>query len=890
MAITNFTPGFTLGTITPPKTDWSKGISLGASNKVSLSNPLGDLNIKPETGQNLLGNINIGQLATMALPMVTGALKSVADKPLQNMTPEQRQQFEAIYGSGDSVLGDLFNMKQNVQNSIDNINSNIHTNTGALSSTQALVDSFNNINYDAFKQNNDKMSFGQGLSRIADSAAKGFSTGMATGNPFIGLFSAAANAIGSGARMAFAGKNRNTINNAAELALNKTLDNQSLQAENTQKQMGLTNLANANYAALGGQLNYNIDDKYLANDYMSKLNNRVYKPQFDSMNYFAMGGMPDFNEFNTGGTHEQNPNGGIPQGMDKQGIMNTVEQGETKTTTPEGDYIFSDRLKLSKEECKQLGVPKDSTYAEASKILRKEYDEMPNDEIARKGWEQSRDMLIQSQEMQKQEIALKEARKQGLNSPKMQGIDPQVMQDMYYNENPQEESSLQQGINPNIQNAFGGLFKQMREGGDPDNPPISYYYFDTTPPISIVQNVEDWYNDAQQAFLDTQSKENPNFNKNYYAEQSWNRMQDSLKDSTYNPFTYATYEDFVKDIGLNSNFENNELERSMYLYALDKAKKKNPIWYSKERRVRPDIIDLGGGRSTYDLNTGESVSTDGLGRIYTIKDQKYYPSKQTSTNNNTFNPENFRYAPIAANIVGLAQNLFTPEDYSIPNRLQKEINALPRVSVPKNTNYMTYNPVDVNRYTNQYNAQTAAQRNAIMNTSNPNRNAALASAIYNANIGYGDLVQAIEAQNAKEKQTVQQFNAGIDQQNIANQLQVDNINQQYEQMRINGIMQELAMRDAIQTARANAIQSNLKGLTDNLSGIAQQAENKRMFDVYMAGQGHELTMLQRLANGEDINDLISEWTAGQDENYRKEFIDKLKKNPRYKNYVGQIKQ
>lgn len=466
MAITNFTPGFTIDTITSPKIGWSKGLSLGASNKVSLSNPLGDLNIEPKAWQNLLGNINMGQLATMALPMVTGVLKSAADKPLQNMTPEQRQQFEAIYGSGDSVLGDLFSMKQNVQNSIDNINNNIHTNTGALGSTQALVDSFNSTNFDAFKQNNDKMSFGQGLSRIADSAAKGFSTGMATGNPFIGLFSAAANAIGSGVRMAFADKNRNTINNAAELALNRTLDNQSLQAENTQKQIGLMNLANANYAALGGQLNYNIDNKYLANDYMSKLNNRVYKPQFDSMNYFAMGGMPDFNEFNTGGTHEQNPNGGIPQGMDKQGIINTVEQGETKTTTPEGDYIFSDRLKLSKEECKQLGVPKDSTYAEASKILRKEYDEMPNDEIARRGWEQSRDMLIQSQEMQKQEIALKEARKQGLNSPKMQGINSQVMQDMYYNKNPQEDILLQQGINPNIYNAFGGNIKRFDKGGN----------------------------------------------------------------------------------------------------------------------------------------------------------------------------------------------------------------------------------------------------------------------------------------------------------------------------------------------------------------------------------------------------------------------------------------
>lgn len=647
MAITNFTPGFTIDTITSPKIGWSKGLSLGASNKVSLSNPLGDLNIEPKAGQNLLGNINMGQLATMALPMVTGALKSAADKPLQNMTPEQRQQFEAIYGSGDSVLGDLFSMKQNVQNSIDNINSNVHTNTGALGSTQALVDSFNSTNFDAFKQNNDKMSFGQGLSRIADSAAKGFSTGMATGNPFIGLFSAAANAIGSGVRMAFADKNRNTINNAAELALNRTLDNQSLQAENTQKQIGLMNLANANYAALGGQLNYNIDNKYLANDYMSKLNNRVYKPQFDSMNYFAMGGMPDFNEFNTGGTHEQNPNGGIPQGMDNQGIMNTVEQGETKTTTPEGDYIFSDRLKLSKEECKQLGVPKDSTYAEASKILRKEYEEMPNDDIAKRGWEQFRDTLIQSQEMQKQEIALKEARKQVVNS--------------------------------NIQNDFEGNIRRFDGGG--------------------------------------------------------------------------------------------------------------------------------------------------------------------------FNIENLKYAPIAANIAGLAQNLFTPEDYSMPNRLQKEINALPRVSVPKNTSYMTYNPVDVNRYTNQYNAQTAAQRNAIMNTSNPNRNAALASAIYNANIGYGDLVQAIEAQNAKEKQAVQQFNAGIDQQNIANQLQVDNINQNYEQMRINGIMQELAMRDAIQTDRVNAIQGNLKGLTDNLSGIAQQAENRRMFDIYMQSQPYSTTIGMDVARG-----------------------------------------
>jgi hypothetical protein len=46
------------------------------------------------------------------------------------------------------------------------------------------------------------------------------------------------------------------------------------------------------------------------------------------------------------------------------------------------------------------------------------------------------------------------------------------MQDMYYNENPQEESSLQQGINPNIYNAFGGLVRKHAIGSflNPNNP------------------------------------------------------------------------------------------------------------------------------------------------------------------------------------------------------------------------------------------------------------------------------------------------------------------------------------------------------------------------------------------------------------------------------------
>tara|TARA_R110002124_G_scaffold281430_1_gene455696 strand:- start:52976 stop:54430 length:1455 start_codon:yes stop_codon:yes gene_type:complete len=56
----------------------------------------------------------------------------------------------------------------------------------------------------------------------------------------------------------------------------------------------------------------------------------------------------NLNEFNTGGLHEQNPLGGIPQGMGSNGQQNTVEQGETSFKLNSGKFIFSDRLGLNK--------------------------------------------------------------------------------------------------------------------------------------------------------------------------------------------------------------------------------------------------------------------------------------------------------------------------------------------------------------------------------------------------------------------------------------------------------------------------------------------------------------------------------------------------------------
>jgi len=79
--------------------------------------------------------------------------------------------------------------------------------------------------------------------------------------------------------------------------------------------------------------------------------------------------------FNTGGSHEENPNGGINQGPNDY-----VEQGETKYN----NYIFSDRLKLDNAKDYNLGDGyAGKTFSEISKKVSKLADERPNDPITR---------------------------------------------------------------------------------------------------------------------------------------------------------------------------------------------------------------------------------------------------------------------------------------------------------------------------------------------------------------------------------------------------------------------------------------------------------------------------------------------------------------------------
>lgn len=107
------------------------------------------------------------------------------------------------------------------------------------------------------------------------------------------------------------------------------------------------------------------------------------------------------NFFDTGGTHEENPNRGIPQGVDQNGIPNLVEEGEVKFQ----DYIFSDRIKADKDALEMVGLPtkdKGKTFAKLARKASEESKERPNDPISMRGLIDAMMKLQAAQEMQRE--------------------------------------------------------------------------------------------------------------------------------------------------------------------------------------------------------------------------------------------------------------------------------------------------------------------------------------------------------------------------------------------------------------------------------------------------------------------------------------------------------
>ena len=194
-----------------------------------------------------------------------------------------------------------------------------------------------------------------------------------------------------------------------------------------------------------------------------------------------------------------------------------------------------------------------------------------------------------------------------------------------------------------------------------------------------------------------------------------------------------------------------------------------------------------------------------------------------------FNLSDLRYAPAAGSAMGAVTSLLSKPDYTPSDAVLEAANQMGNytpISYNPIGNYLSYNPFDRNYYTNKLNAQAGATRRAIMNTSNPSRNAALLAADYNAQGKLGDLARQAEEYNLAQRQAVEQFNRGTNQANAEMGLKAAMANQETalkaRSSRLSGIAQAMQMRDAIDNRRSASISSNLTNLFNNLGNIGKE--------------------------------------------------------------------
>lgn len=182
-------------------------------------------------------------------------------------------------------------------------------------------------------------------------------------------------------------------------------------------------------------------------------------------NSMKNGGMMDYQmggqltEFQGGGTHQENPNGGIPQGPDA-----SVEEGETKMNA--ANYIFSDRLTVPKDLAKELQMPflKGKTFAAASKAIKKKYDpqgKKETDLIVQNAIERELKKLIAIQEVHKADLIVGHQKEIMDLKPDASSADLMMMPQGMPQEGAPQEMIPQDGM----QMGYGGMRKKMQMGG-----------------------------------------------------------------------------------------------------------------------------------------------------------------------------------------------------------------------------------------------------------------------------------------------------------------------------------------------------------------------------------------------------------------------------------------
>ncbi|MBQ3949176.1 MAG: hypothetical protein II661_01760, partial [Bacteroidales bacterium] len=109
---------------------------------------------------------------------------------------------------------------------------------------------------------------------------------------------------------------------------------------------------------------------------------------------------------NAGGSHEENPNGGVQVGVDPEGTPNLLEEGEPVYN----DYVYSDNITAEEDILKSHNLPHKyagKLYSEIADTFVDDAAETPLDPISNNGLNA---MLVRLAEAQEEQKAIQQQR------------------------------------------------------------------------------------------------------------------------------------------------------------------------------------------------------------------------------------------------------------------------------------------------------------------------------------------------------------------------------------------------------------------------------------------------------------------------------------------------
>lgn len=605
------------------------------------------------------------------------------------------------------------------------------------------------------------------------------------------------------------------------------------------------------------------------------------------MNQFAYGGgfSNGITYFNEGGTHEENPFGGVFQGMGDNGMPNLVEEGEVKWN----DYIFSDRL-ITPEDIKEYNLPSNiagKSFADAVDYLQKESKEREIDPISRRGLETNLTRLAQVQEGLKEQQQGTEGMNQFEEGGSMIGESPRWKKrnTSTSNSNMYNAGSLQEQLQQAYQSAgvtnpamikaliaqdmlesgwgksvqgkynFGNItggkgYKGKTMSGrdrDGSGKPITQRFreYDSmqdyaNDKIALLKRRYDFNQDDDiNTFADKLSGNNSS--KYRYAEdKNYSNVLKSVfnGDTKVRPASYVAPED-----DLQSNIDNGGPQLELPSTASNPI---NPIAQTATQTFTQSDIDkarLEGQQSSIAL--AQEAQTKAWQERNLELDERA-SAQQEKLQELAGKPNYLRYAPLFTNM-----GLLTSSLTSKPDRL-----SLGRIAPQMLGERMKYNPMDSEYVANQLRQQAAATRRSLVDTSGGNRGiaqAALLAANKGSQEAIGDALFKVNELNDNKLNRVKEFNRQTDQFNIGNDFKAQEYN-------TNALNQERMWNKQADASKRNEVRQGFAGIGNILGQIGTENRNFKLATILGGGYNSmgtkgdvEKGLFQFLANGGHLN-------------------------------------